>query len=78
VNFSAKIQNFEPPFLISPKLPSAKESPKKNSGRWLIRKVKTIEVGFRGRRCQAGCPLNFSDYKKVFYWPPSQDIYGAP
>jgi hypothetical protein len=30
---------------------SAQEAPKKISGRLLIRKVKTIEVGFRGRQC---------------------------
>jgi hypothetical protein len=41
---------------------SAQEAPKKNSGRSLIRKVKAIEVGFRGRRChRARCPGETSD-----------------
>jgi hypothetical protein len=40
------------PLFISLKVAhSAQEAPKKISGRSLIRKVKTIEVGFRGRRC---------------------------
>jgi hypothetical protein len=32
---------------------SAQEAAKKNSARWLIKKLKTIEVGFNGIGCAA-------------------------
>jgi hypothetical protein len=55
---------------------SAQEAPKKNSARWLIKKLKTIEVGFNDIGC---APALFQRLlKKCFYWPPTDQLYGPP
>jgi hypothetical protein len=56
---SQKFKNFNPLFISLKVAHSAQEVPKKISGRWLIKKLKTIEVGPNGIGCAAAL-LNFN------------------